>query len=814
MQADIQHKNVFLLLLLLLWAAGSSAIHYRLTHFGLPDGLPQTFVYAIEQDTNGYLWMGTGEGLCRFNGLEFEVFTVNDSLAEDFVNVVHRDALGRLWIGHNQGGVSVWENGRFRSIDSKGALNSAITGIYEEKDGTIWVSTSRDGLMTVDVYGNATVYQEPFEGKNIYSMCIYGGSTLFVGSSEGIYQYQLGDGDAPPTEVGLVMGMPLTKVNSMEPASTDGSYWVGTEDEGLHLMSVTGGANPDINAQKIGGNLGIELANIQAIYEDRDHHLWLSTFGSGVLKLMPSQQHPGTFADVVEYNENSGLASNYTKNVLRDLEGNVWIATYGGGVAQIVDDHFTFYTYDKDSIDANFLAVLNHRERLWVGQNTGLIAIDPKGREATQYFGPEQGLPAAMVSSICAISDSLLMVGTLGEGLFKFEPATRQFTSVPLSEDRLSLSVSSLVWDGHQVWVGTSGGLFAVDLNKQSVASYTTTNGLMHNSVNHLLLDTRDRLWVATNTPYITYLEDNEFHHIQLTSGGELLNGTCIAEGKNGLLWLGTNGQGVFSISDELIVNYNSTNGLKSNYCYSLITDDRSVWVGHRQGLSRIFFSKQLVRAYDKSKGFTADCNPNAVHRTASGTIWFGTSNGAIRFEPKMEKENTVPPIINFGTIRFGELLLDANKPNHLDYGAYKARIEFTGLSFSDPQNVTYQYKLAGHDMEWSEASTLNFAQYNRLEEGNFRFLLRACNSDGYCSEQPAEVVIKISPPLWKRWWFIALCALGTLYAVYLVFKIRERTHRRRQEYLQSELDKRTREVVEQKEEICLLYTSPSPRDA
>lgn len=790
------------LVLLVLGSVSASAIHYRLKHFGLSEGLPQTFVYTLQQDTNGYLWMGTGEGLCRFDGLKFEVFTTDDSLAEDFVNKLFLDSRGRMWIGHNQGGISVWENGRFSAIDTKGAFKSAVTDILEGPDGTIWVSTSRDGVLTIDEYGTTALYQLAFNKKNIYSMAIYGGSALFIGSNTGVYQYALDADGGSPEEVGLVSSLPFTKVNCLRPSLETDAWWLGTEDEGLYLMTVSGGAEPDIAARKVGESLELEMVNLQDVFEGPDHHLWLSTFGSGVLKLSGNDGKDYTYTEAIEYNESSGLSSNYTKHVLRDHEGNVWIATYGGGVAQIVDDHFSFYSYPPDSIDPNFVSVLTNGNKLWVGQNSGLVALDPRGREAAIFYGAEAGLPDALVTNLCMVSDSDMMVATLGEGLFHFDLRTEKFRHIALSEDRLSLSVASVVWDGSNVWVGTSGGLFSVNFATNEIAAYTTTNGLMHNSVNHLLIDSRQRLWVATNTPYLTVRENGEFQHIQLTSGGELLNGTCIAEDENGLLWLGTNGQGVFSISDDLIINYNSTNGLKSNYCYSLISDGKSIWVGHRQGLSRIHYFKDVVRAYDKTKGFTNDCNPNAVYRSATGTIWFGTSSGAIRFEPSMEEENTVPPIINFGLVKFGELVLNAGAVNELPYGAYKARVEFTGLSFSDPENVTYQYKLDGHDLEWSEASTLNFAQYNRLEDGKFRFLLRACNSDGYCTELPAEVIITVSPPLWKRWWFITLVALALLYAVYAVFRLRERTHRKRQEYLQSELDKRTREVVAQKEDI------------
>ncbi|MDK2979410.1 MAG: hypothetical protein PWP52_2124, partial [Bacteroidales bacterium] len=241
--------------------------------------------------------------------------------------------------------------------------------------------------------------------------------------------------------------------------------------------------------------------------------------------------------------------------------------------------------------------------------------------------------------------------------------------------------------------------------------------------------------------------------------------------------------------------------GLKSNYCYSLIADDKGkVWVGHRLGMSSIDIHSDEVGILDKEKGITGDCNFNAVLKQEDGVILTGTTNGLVRYDCSKDKENTLPPKVAINEILFSDEPVDFSTPINLPYQIHKLRISYVGLSYSNPDGVTYQYKLDGYDLDWSESTTSREAYYPRVEDGNYTFLLKACNADGYCIEKPLEVQISIRPPFWKTWWFITLAILIVVGAVYFIIKYREQKQKQLQEYLEKELDARTKEVVQQKE--------------
>jgi serine phosphatase RsbU (regulator of sigma subunit) len=252
-------------------------------------------------------------------------------------------------------------------------------------------------------------------------------------------------------------------------------------------------------------------------------------------------------------------------------------------------------------------------------------------------------------------------------------------------------------------------------------------------------------------------------------------------------------------------MNITADQGLKSNYCYGLIPgENHDIWVGHRLGLSRINTLHYTVQVYDVTKGITGDCNFNALFRDNAGMIYFGTTDGLITYDPSKVKHNPVPPFTNITRLVISDKDYDFNQNIVLPYSLYKLRIEFQGLSYSDPTSVKYQYKLEGHDLEWSELTSINVVNYPRIEDGEYTFLLKSFDSNGLSQETPVSIHIRVKKPFWKTWWFITSCGVIFVLSFLTIIKYREKKQRELQEYLETELAARTKEVVEQKEEIEL----------
>jgi serine phosphatase RsbU (regulator of sigma subunit) len=226
------------------------------------------------------------------------------------------------------------------------------------------------------------------------------------------------------------------------------------------------------------------------------------------------------------------------------------------------------------------------------------------------------------------------------------------------------------------------------------------------------------------------------------------------------------------------------------------------VWIGQRLAISRYNIKNSSIYNYDSDKGITGNCNINATFRDESGVLYFGTTQGLVKYNRAKDKRMTVPPKTNITKVIISDKEYDFSKDIVLPYSVYKIRIEFTGLNYRDPEEVKFQYILEGYDLEWSDITDSRYVIYPRVEDGEYKFLLRSFNIDGFSEEQAASFNLKIELPVWKKWWFISLVIVILILTIFLIIKIRERKQKQLQEYLEKSLEERTKEVVEQKEEI------------
>jgi hypothetical protein len=307
--------------------------------------------------------------------------------------------------------------------------------------------------------------------------------------------------------------------------------------------------------------------------------------------------------------------------------------------------------------------------------------------------------------------------------------------------------------------------------------------------------------WIATRANGLYSINSTAEHKI---TGNFVLEFVSITEDNNGYLWAATDNDGVFKFIPETdsLDHFSIYNGLKSGSCYSILNDGRgNIWVGHRLGMSEINIETNRILTFGTEVGISGDCNLNATGVTKGGLVLFGSSDGLITFNTREERKNLTSPFLNITSVLLNDKEYDFSNPIILPYGIYKLRIDFIGLNFKFPELVTYQYKLDGYD-DWSEPTSIPFVQYSRVEDGDYTFMLKACNSEGICNETPVQFTLKVKLPIWKTWWFITLSILIAIFSVYVFIKFRERKQKQFQEILQKKLDERTREVVMQKEEI------------
>jgi ligand-binding sensor domain-containing protein/serine phosphatase RsbU (regulator of sigma subunit) len=796
---ELSAKLSFYILLLCFIPYFSATQDYKFKTYGLKEGICHPFIYTINQDLNGYIWIGTGEGLCRFDGFEFDKKEINDVLTRDVASVSYKDSKGYLWFGFNNGDICRYDGFNFMIISASDDTKSAITDIIEIENKILLVASLNDGLIVIGENKEIRISNDELRNKLLYSLN-YSNGRLLLGSQEGLLIYDFKDYSNPPGYRYTIDELAYSKIQVIRKCNNHEGFWVGTESDGVFYFSLND--DDSYTLIKLGEKMNLTDLNIQDIVEDVDDNLWLSTFRRGVFKL----ENPGaeySFKKIIHYNKNNGLASNFTKDVFEDREGNIWIATYGEGLATLLNEAFEFFSYTVEGINNNILSVCARKEIIWLGGENALLQIKYLPETRTRVFTKSNGLPNDAVTALYYDDRNTLWIGTRESGLFKMNTSTERITSYQYPANSLGKSINSITGTDATLYLATKDGIYFFNLQDNSYVHYTTIQGLPHNDIAKVFLDSENKLLFVTKSNGIYDISDKGEINGLYTVGNIELDFNSITQDSYGNIWASTYGTGLFRFNHDTVINITAKDGLKSNYCYSIISCDSTyVWIGQRLGISRVNINSNAVYVYDADKGITGNCNLNAVCKDETGVLYFGTTQGLVKYDKEKDRKNIVPPKTNITKVLISDKEYDFTKDILLPYSAYKIRIEYTGLNYRDPEAVKYQYILEGYDLEWSEITDSRYVIYSRVEDGEYKFKLKSFNSDGFSEETAATFNLKIKLPVWKTWWFISLVILLLILTVYLIIKIRERRQKQLQDYLEKSLAERTKEVVEQKEEI------------
>jgi ligand-binding sensor domain-containing protein/serine phosphatase RsbU (regulator of sigma subunit) len=792
MPASFPVIKSFIVLFQIAAAVSLQAQNYSFRNYGIEEGLPHGYVYTVNQDAPGFIWIGTGTHLSRFDGFGFLINPTADSLPSDFVNISFRDSGGRIWFGHNNGSVSVLELGRIRIIDNKG-MATRITGITEDYRGNIVISSQQHGLLIADRQMNLTHHQQILGSSPITAIAFAGENELLAGTFEGLYSLTWDPAKGPELN-GPVDGIPSATIECIHSLGDRGLF-VGTRDRGLYHLQGDGVYN--FTVSNTGYRFGFGSARVQSVLVDDRDDIWVSTWGRGAFRIS------GFFADdrtasVQNFSMSNGLAANFVHSVYQDSGGNYWFPTFNG-LSMLSAEAFSFYRAFEEPFGRDVLAVHSDPQYIWLGGESGMLRISRSDNSRKSFYGTQRGLPFDRVTAIVSCSAGNLWIGTGNNGIYMLEKEGQNASPFFVSANSADNTVNDLAYHNGILTAATNNGVFEFNLRDGSRNRFGTHEGLPHNFIRGLHTDTDGTTWIATRSNRM--VDSRNTREIRVLQGE--IEFSALTRDHHGRLWAGTaSGNGVLIITADSIFQLTAGDGLYSNFCYSLVTcNEGYVWIGHKLGVSRVNPRDYSVRTFGTETGIRGDFNPNAAHITSDGVLLFGTSGGLVSYDPSKAITHAPPPMINITGILVSDEVHEIRDIS-LPYGSYKLRIEFIGLDYAAPERVRYQYKLEGYDLDWSDISDQRFAYYSRIDDGDFEFRIRAYNAEGDVSELPVPLNISVGRPFWKKWYFFLFAGLGAGLLLFLAFKIRERNLRLEKERIERELAIRTREVIEQKREI------------
>jgi ligand-binding sensor domain-containing protein/signal transduction histidine kinase len=775
---------------------------YNFHNYNTEDGISQSYIYNIIQSRDGCLWIGTGEGLTKFNGKDFETFTTNDGLAENFITSAFRDSKNNLWFGHYNGGITYYNGITFSTIDSK-EFNSPVNTILEDKNKNVWISSHRDGIVRISPSFRVTSYKNYFSDYMINCLSLNNDGSLLAGTDQGVLSLNI------TGEKFEIKKLPIENAGEVETITAMNNrkgLWIGTKENGLIQYRIDGGRGMITYLLK-------DLKNINIIYEDSLNNLIVGSYGFGVIKYNVNGE---ILRQVAVYNKSTGLSSDHVKAFFSDRENNLWFGTYGNGLDLLVDPLFTLYSSSQGIPEQNILSVLYDSDNnIWTGSSKKLTKTTfNNSMLQTSSAQPLQGLPECEIKALYQLPDKDILIAAGSFGVYRYSHDRGTISRWFYEEDPLSNKVNSITSDkSGNIWLGTYSGAYKLEKDKTAFEHYTIADGLAHNVVYSIFPDSKGKVWFATHVSGISVFSGGRFESISL-NGTESFNINCFSEDKQGILWIGTYGDGVYAYDGKRFIKHlTKADGLGSDYCYLLTFDEKNnLWIGHKEGISKYNPKEDKFNFYKKHDGFLGESvNLNSFAKDPRGCFWFGTKKGLVQYNPEADRPNIISPItqitavdlffkkVNWGSLAdslYGTYRLPfdpelKHRNNHLTFN-------YAGISLKPGEKLKYQYKLDGFDHKWSLLTNETFATYSNLPDGNFIFKVRAQNKEGLWGV-PAYFSFQLLKPYWKSWWFLALSGIGTICSIFFIIRLRTIHLHKAQIILKQQRDLLLAEVKERK---------------
>ena len=780
---------------------------FRFRNYDSNIGLPQNFVYSIVQDNKGFLWIGTGEGLVKYDGIRFTPFSRNDSLADDFVMSMLVGVDGRLWVGHNNGQMSINHEGLFTPFKIPGA-NSPVQDIVQDAEGNTWAVIQNSGFVKIDKDGEVTSWFDmgQLDFTLYYSIFPLDNNELLLGTSDGLLKLTVtNDGKIEGLE--RFFEIPSTTINNIKAREgKPGEFWIGTQDEGFFHFSLQESVATSIINRDLCINFNLQYENIQDIEETPEGHVLLATWGNGVIKLYfdPEREE---FIESLTFSTTSGLGNNFVRDILSDAEGNYWFATYGGGVSSLVDESMIFFNLSTIGFQQSMArSVFKAPNRLWLGLEDGLIVADPFCITNFEYYDTTMGLPRDMVTGFYKDARQTIWVATANSGLYFREKGQFNFRAFHYTTSNTGKKINGITGHENYVWLATTGGFFQINTTLGTINQLTTESGLPHNNINFVYRTAGGELWIGPKNSGIARIESRDIEIHRITDSPTDVFGMTLD--KNDNIWLATQGRGVIKYMLDSMVVIGVQEGLARNFCYGIIADEYNrLWITHFPGLSSIDLNTGKIRTFDHRHDLGSDFHQ--VISDEEKNLWFASNHGVIKYIPSKDKENMIPPNLSFTTIKVSGIEHRGTNRIELPFPyreRHNLRFEFIGISLSNPDAVTYQYRLKregdSQSPEWVNLGTTTFKEYDFLPDGEFTLQIRAFNADGIYNVEPLAIQIYIAAPIWKKAWFYLIIGAILIGLVYLLITTREKKLRRQKETLQREVNSQTIILREQKAEI------------
>lgn len=813
---------VSLLLVLFLTARVFSQPSPKINFSNVTAPLSNLHVSCILQDSRGFLWVGTEDGLNRFDGYEFKIYRHDPddstSLLKNRIRALFEDDRGVLWVSTNSGGLHLYDrvHDNFRRLPSY-SFDCEIAEFHED-DTAVWIGGIRHGEAFVNEVSKKTGHERNhvlFKSRTpIHALIPAPDHSFWIGvRGTGLFRWDVKNNDiqgkGPPSE--------------LHRALADGrqNLWIAAK-EGLQKYDTKTNTTVLYNSRS---HPALPVDNVLCLCMDGDY-LWIGTENGGLCRLNTVTDELVTFQTNLQDAES--LPDNSIWALYRDRQGRIWIGTYSNGITFIDPLRQKFQEIDLPIRDDVVNAILlDSQKRLWLGTEEGLVVKSSHGIKHYKHSTDKRSLQTNPVLSIYEDTQQRIWVGTWQGGLNRYDEVHDTFIHYMPDEkrtDALSNANVFAIKQSHrtgQLLVATHDGLNVMDERTGTFQHIREGQFEFNNYIGTLYEDRKGTIWVGTLEELLQYDPlSKKLSRFETATHRDSIHvrGVCnsILEDNHGRLWVGTQEGLHLLINGRFRKRYTIRDGLPSNNIQAILEDNSgNLWMSTAAGISKFNTATAVFRNYDKDDGIrTINFKSKACLRDAQGEFLFA-GKGVCAFNPDSVREN--PHVPNVFITELGILnpptrpagsggmlqrqiseIKEISIPPVYNYFSLK----YVAINFTATSKNQYAYKLEGFQADWNYVGDQRSAMFTNLDPGTYTFKVKACNNDGVWNEKGAQLVIHILPPWWKTWWAKTAAVLVLAGSALLAYKIRVRSIQQQNRSLELQVQKRTEELALQNEEL------------
>ena len=806
------HLMILFLTIMIPLTALAEQFDIRLTNISREHGLSNSTVFSIYQDSYGFIWFGTGDGLNRYDGTHMQIYR-NDSkadytISDNYVKYIYEDHQRNLWIGTTNG-LNLFERktGRFKRYfvnaeDKSKNLTNDISCILEDTEHNLWVGTHGAGLAIVNKKtGKMQLIRGEYKNKKVFSgkhinHLFLDNNQLWIATNRGVVIMNLQNKEFKNF---VFPGKSRLDVRTISEDS-QGNKWFATEGDGIFMYSQSTGKFKNFyHQEKQKLSLGSNL--VRTLIIDSKGRLW-SGCVTGGLNLFESKTN--SFSRYITDKTVSSL--------FEDNQGNIWAGTHRGGVYLYAPNAHKFNIVEKETsphiLSTNDVGSFfeDRKGNIWIGTDGGgLSKYNPKTKTAVNFrhrTADINSLGSDFILDIVEGKNSNIWISTWGGGINRYDANKSKFIHYKNKpQDKLSISsnyVHKMIPDEKgNFWVATYFG----GLNYFNTVSGTFTRfasnqneptAIWGNNVISICEDAKKgNLWIGTDDAGLNYFDrsSKSFKHY-FVNESRLREIRIIFKDQKNRIWVGTKGIHLYNREKDKFEPYQKAQSLNADFIKGIIDDDKGrLWISTLNGLVVLDPETGTSRRFNASDGLQSlEFEANAVLKTRKGEMYFGGINGYNYFHPnQIPRNNFIPPVYFTELFIFNKKVVPLQKDSplqqdlpfvsdiKLNYQQSSFSINYAALNYTSPNNNQYAYKLEGFDKDWNYVGNETKASYTNLDPGEYVLKVKAANNDGLWSNRIANLRITITPPFWKTIWFQILAGVLTISIIYYVLFLKRK---------------------------------------